>query len=111
MKEEFTSIQDYVEIVRRRKWSLILPAILIFSVAAVGAFVWPPTYRSTSTILIEEQGIPRDFVASTVTGFADQRLQGRDVGLAEEVAVLGGEAAHGRGWGAAGEPVGGTAVQ
>jgi polysaccharide chain length determinant protein (PEP-CTERM system associated) len=43
--------------------------------ALVAAFVWPRTYRSTSTILIEEQEIPRDFVITTVTGFADQRLQ------------------------------------
>jgi polysaccharide chain length determinant protein (PEP-CTERM system associated) len=75
MQEEITSIQDYVAIIKRRKWSLVIPALIVFAIAAVAAFVWPPTYRSTSTILIEEQEIPRDFVASTVTGFADQRLQ------------------------------------
>jgi len=32
-------------------------------------------YESSSTILIEEQQIPADFVRSTVTGFADQRIQ------------------------------------
>ncbi len=75
MQEEITSVQDYIAIVKRRKWSLVIPAVIVFTIAAVAAFVWPPTYRSTSTILIEEQEIPRDFVASTVTGFADQRLQ------------------------------------
>jgi polysaccharide biosynthesis transport protein len=32
-------------------------------------------YESSSTILIEEQQIPQEFVRSTVTGFADQRIQ------------------------------------
>ena len=35
----------------------------------------PSIYESSSTILIEEQQIPQDFVRSTVTGFADQRIQ------------------------------------
>ena len=35
----------------------------------------PSIYESTSTILIEEQQIPEDFVRSTVTGFADERIQ------------------------------------
>jgi len=32
-------------------------------------------YRSTATILIEEQEIPRDLVRSTVTSYADERIQ------------------------------------
>jgi hypothetical protein len=35
----------------------------------------PPTYRSTATILIEQQQIPQDLVRTTVTSFADQRVQ------------------------------------
>ena len=75
MQDDLTSIQDLISIIGRRKWSLVLPALLVFAVAVVAACVWPPTYRSISTSLIEEQGIPREFVASSVTGFADQRLQ------------------------------------
>jgi polysaccharide biosynthesis transport protein len=77
MEEEFSSmsIQDVVAILKRRTWSLVLPAIIVFAIAAVVAFKLPRTYRSTSTILIEEQGMPRNFVASMVTGYADQRLQ------------------------------------
>lgn len=73
--EEITSIQDFVCIIKRHKWSLVIPAVIVFAIAVAAALTWPRTYRSTSTILIEEQEIPRDFVASTVTGFADQRLQ------------------------------------
>jgi polysaccharide chain length determinant protein (PEP-CTERM system associated) len=66
---------DYIEILKRRKWSLILPALIIFLVAAVVALTLPSIYKSTATILIEEQEIPADFVATTVTSFVEQRLQ------------------------------------
>jgi polysaccharide chain length determinant protein (PEP-CTERM system associated) len=39
------------------------------------AVALPPIYKSTSTILIEEQEIPADFVMATVTSFVEQRLQ------------------------------------
>ena len=52
-----------------------MPIAIVFIAALVAALTLPRTYRSTSTILIEEQEIPRDFVISTVTGFADERLQ------------------------------------
>jgi polysaccharide chain length determinant protein (PEP-CTERM system associated) len=39
------------------------------------ALALPSIYKSTSTILIEEQDIPADFVMTTVTSYAEQRLQ------------------------------------
>jgi succinoglycan biosynthesis transport protein ExoP len=75
MQKEITSLNDLVEIVKRRKWSIVIPTVSLFVTAVVIAFAVPPKYRSTSTILIEDQEIPRDYVATTVTGFAEQRLQ------------------------------------
>ncbi len=46
--------------------------LLAFAAAAV---LWPPTYRSTGTILIEQQEVPKEFVRSAVTSYADQRIQ------------------------------------
>ena len=66
---------DYFEIVKRRKWSLALPAVIIFLLAGIVALVLPAVYKSESTILIEEQEIPEDFVTATVTGYAEQRIQ------------------------------------
>jgi len=51
------------------------PAFGIFLIAVLLVMIWPPTYRSTSTILIEEQDIPKEYVTTTVTGYAEQRLQ------------------------------------
>jgi len=74
MHKEITNLQDLVAILRRHVWSIVIPAGALFLVAVVVALVIPPKYRSTSTILIEDQEIPRDYVASTVTGYAEQRL-------------------------------------
>lgn len=75
MEENAKSSQDIMQILRKRRWSLILPMAVVFLTAVAAALLWPPTYRATSTILIEEQEIPREFVAATVTSYAEQRLQ------------------------------------
>ena len=75
MTQGATSLKDYLDIIRRRKMSLIVPFAAIFLIATAVAVILPPVYKSTSTILIEEQEIPPDFVMATVTSFAEQRLQ------------------------------------
>lgn len=68
-------VSDYLAILRRRKKQIFRTAVIVFLASAVLAFVIPPVYRSTATILIEQQEVPRDLVQSTVTGYANQRLQ------------------------------------
>jgi polysaccharide chain length determinant protein (PEP-CTERM system associated) len=66
---------DYVSILKRRKWSLILPLFIVIGIGVIVAFALPSIYLSTSTILIEEQEIPAEYVMTTVTSYAEQRLQ------------------------------------
>jgi uncharacterized protein involved in exopolysaccharide biosynthesis len=47
----------------------------VLAAAATAAIVWPATYRSIGTILIEQQELPSDLVQSTITSYADQRIQ------------------------------------
>jgi polysaccharide chain length determinant protein (PEP-CTERM system associated) len=75
MDHDTISAKDIMTIARRRKWSIILPSLAIFFVSAAIAFLLPPKYRSISTILIEDQEIPREYVSANVTTYADQRLQ------------------------------------
>ena len=75
MDAEVITIQDLRAILKRRKKALILPALIIFAIAAVVALALPSIYRSTATILIEAQEIPREYVMSMVTSYADQRIQ------------------------------------
>jgi polysaccharide chain length determinant protein (PEP-CTERM system associated) len=75
MQTDVKNFRDYIEIVKRRKKSILLPTAIIFALAATLSLVMTPEYKSTSTILIEEQEIPRDYIVSTVAGYAEQRLQ------------------------------------
>lgn len=75
MDNQTLDIKDYLKIIKRRRRFLYIPFLIIACIAAVLAVALPATYRSTSTILIEAQEIPVDLVRSTVTTFADQRIQ------------------------------------
>lgn len=66
---------DILGALRRRKW--IGLAVGIIGVAATIGIVMslPATYKSTATILIEEPDVPQDLVKSTVSTYANDRLQ------------------------------------
>jgi uncharacterized protein involved in exopolysaccharide biosynthesis len=59
---------------RRRKWILITAAAGLLVTLSLVLFL-PAYYRSASTILIEQQELPAELVRSTVTSYADQRIQ------------------------------------
>ena len=63
------------EVLKRRRWPALWTALAVFLTAIVLAIVWPATYRSTGTILIEQQELPSELVQSTITSYADQRIQ------------------------------------
>ena len=59
---------------RRRRifWKV---AAVVTLAAMMLAILLPATYRSTATILIEQQEIPQELVRSVITSYADQRVQ------------------------------------
>lgn len=67
-------IKDVVRIIRRRRWGLILPALAVLLLSVLLVLVLKPVYRSTSTILIEEQEVPPEYVMTTLTSYAEERL-------------------------------------
>ena len=75
MEQTEKSLGDYLAILRRRKGSLLgaLGAILLATIGV--AFGLPAIYRSSATILIEQQEVPEELVRSTITSYADQRIQ------------------------------------
>ena len=75
MENQAIDIRDYFNIIKRRSKFLLVPFLVISILSIVLAVVLPSVYRSIATILIEEQEIPSDLVRSTVTTFADQRIQ------------------------------------
>ena len=73
--EQTLDLGDYLAAFRRRRGMILLIAVTVFILGFITAFVWPPTYESSSTILIEEQEIPVEMVQTTVTSYAGQRIQ------------------------------------
>ena len=69
------NINDYVDVIKRRKYYFIIPAVIVIFFSTSIAFILPAIYRSTATILIEAQEIPKDLVRTTVTGYVEERLQ------------------------------------
>src|SRR3990172_678283 len=74
-QQKIIKIEDAIKIIRRRRWGFILPALAVVLISGLILLVLKPVYRSTSTILIEEQEISREYVMATVTSYAEQRLQ------------------------------------
>ena len=75
MEEQVLAPQDYLNILKRRKWSLIIPFIMVVSIAVLTAWLLPAIYKSTATVLIEQREIPAEYVMSSQTSFAEQRMQ------------------------------------
>ncbi|PIE62839.1 MAG: chain-length determining protein [Desulfobacter postgatei] len=75
MEEQILSPRDYLAILNRRKWTLIITFVLIFTAALITAWVLPPVYQSTAIILIEEREIPAEYVMTSQTSYAEQRMQ------------------------------------
>lgn len=75
IESEGLSLPEYLGIARRRTRPMVIAFVAGLLMAMALAVLWPPTYRSTATILIEQQELPSDLVRSTVTSFADERVQ------------------------------------
>lgn len=73
--EDVRGPKEYLAVVGRRKWRFIIPTLGVMLISLMIAFMLPPVYRSTGTVLIEEPEVPREFIQSTITSFAAQRLQ------------------------------------
>src|SRR5215510_4744822 len=73
--EPVQSLRDYVAMFHRRRTLIVLTGGVLLGLSLTAAFLWPATYKSMATILIEEQEIPSELVHSTITSYADQRIE------------------------------------
>jgi polysaccharide chain length determinant protein (PEP-CTERM system associated) len=74
-QDQEKTLKDYLQIIRRRKYTILLPMLGLLMLSVIVTIVLPPVYRSKGTILIEQQHIPVDLVKSTVVSFADERIR------------------------------------
>jgi succinoglycan biosynthesis transport protein ExoP len=73
-EQEF-NLAEVISAIKRRSKLLILVGITVFLIGLSIAAFLPSVYRTQAVILIERQEIPVDLVRSTVTSFAEQRIQ------------------------------------
>lgn len=69
------SFETLMQVARRRKWLIILPALLIGIIGTAIVKALPNLYRSETLILVVPQRVPESYVKSTVTARIEDRLQ------------------------------------
>lgn len=75
MEETGPTLEDYVDILRRRKMLFIFTVPVLLFISVVVALSLPPIYRAEGVILIQTQEIPEELVKSTVNSMAEQQIE------------------------------------
>jgi uncharacterized protein involved in exopolysaccharide biosynthesis len=75
------TLDEYIEILRRRMWYVIIPFVLVMAGASIYAITAPREYKASTLVLISPQKVPTAFVQTTVTSQVEERLQS----IAQEV--------------------------
>ena len=75
------TLDEYIEILRRRMWFIIIPLILVFVGACIFVVITPKQYKASTLVLVSPQRVPEAFVQATVTSKVEERLQS----IAQEV--------------------------
>lgn len=58
----------------QRKWLILVPWVIASVAGAALAFLLPPIYRSSATLLVESQELPSTLVSSPINTIIDQRI-------------------------------------
>ncbi|MEW6442056.1 MAG: XrtA system polysaccharide chain length determinant [bacterium] len=74
MQSNSNELRRYLEAGLRRKRLVAVPFVICFGIAFYIALTRPPIYKSSTTILVEPQQVPENYVQSTVTGSVQDRL-------------------------------------
>ena len=95
MAEEFEEqasggfdVQSLLGIVRRRHLQFLIP--LFFGWLAVWGASWilPPSYKSTTTILVEQPTMPQNYVAPNISDDVQARIESMKTELLSETRLL-----------------------
>ena len=74
MEQNTKTPADYLDLVKRRKYYIVVTWLLVSLISVIVAYNLPKIYRSTATLLIEAP-IPTKLFESTVSQFADEQIQ------------------------------------
>jgi len=68
------TIQDYLELLRRRVWLILSCAFLFLAAGLAICFLLPPHYVSQTLVIVEQQKVPENYVKPVVTEDLNARL-------------------------------------
>ncbi len=66
--------EDYVSILKRRGWIILVPAILLTLIAFGVSFFITPQFTSQTLVLIDQQKVPDNYVKPVIASDLDSRL-------------------------------------
>lgn len=75
------NMEDYLAIVRRQMWVVIIPAVICLLLGFLSSYRLPPLYTSYSLLLVEPQVLPTGYVKPIVT----ERLRDRIITMQQNV--------------------------
>jgi polysaccharide chain length determinant protein (PEP-CTERM system associated) len=68
------TVQDYVNILKRRFWLILACALVLLGVGLAVCFIVPPQYVSQTLVIVEQQKVPENYVKPVVTEDLNARL-------------------------------------
>jgi polysaccharide chain length determinant protein (PEP-CTERM system associated) len=68
------TLDDYLAILRRRRWLIVVPALLGPVIGFLISLALPARYTSTTLVLVEQQKVPENYVRSVIGEQLSQRL-------------------------------------
>ena len=75
------TVDDYLAILKRRGWIVLVPAVLLTLVGLGLTYVVPPRYVSQTLVLVEQQKVPEDYVKPIL----EEDLTGRLASMKEQI--------------------------
>lgn len=73
--EKSYNMTDYLEILRRRVWFMVVPFIVVLLGITVYVIFAPREYKASTLVLVTPQRVPEAFIPTTVTARIEERLQ------------------------------------
>jgi len=59
LEEEEISLQDYIRVLRKRKWTIITIFITAIVAVFIANFLMPPVYKASTTVLLSKSSTPQ----------------------------------------------------
>jgi uncharacterized protein involved in exopolysaccharide biosynthesis len=69
------TMDDYLAMLRRRLKVILIPTLIASLAGFMVSYVFPPKYTSQSTVLVEGQKVPDNYVMPVITSDFTQRVQ------------------------------------